>query len=383
MVVILHDIVPDGDLELVLRDHSTKIVTPVVVLPYFVDESMCHDQVDEDKVDCPKVSAADLPSLLPSGTDNEPTEIRMRISCRHLALASPMFNKMTSGPWKEASLPTSQPDLTLPDAPEIPGPSSVPTFISSLTWSPVVREVTTTGWNAHALVVVLNIIHGRHRDVPRNISLEFFADVAIIVDYYQCEKAVQLAADLWHNLIYKTPERYGKAAFMWLYISWVFSWPQVFSEMLRMIAMDGTGIVDTKDLPVGQLLVQLDTKRQKFLGDIVKRLDRHIDHLRLGFEDTGCPIRCRFMKLGILVSEQSKMEDLEPPLDYSNTLFTGYSITSIIEMVKKFPTVEFYDTIHGRAAQTPHRCSTTNYLLPTIGRMLRSIDLLSITDYQR
>lgn len=189
----------------------------------------------------------------------------MRIFRHHLALASPVFDKMTSGPWKQTSLPTSQPDLTLPDAQEIPEPSAVPDEPSSVpnipspeTQSALVHEVGTTGWNPHALVVVMNIVHGRHRDVPRDISLEFFVDFTVIVDYYQCEKAVQLAAELWHNLIYKPPKLYGKVAIMWLYISWVFSWPPVFSKMARLIVKQGTGLemVDTKDLPVGHLLGQ-------------------------------------------------------------------------------------------------------------------------------
>lgn len=123
---------------------------------------------------------------------------------------------------------------------------------------PLVREVGTTGWNAHALVVVLNIIHGHNNDVPRKISLEFFVNVAVVVDYYHCEKAVQLAAELWHQLMYKAPTRYGKKTIMWFYIAWVFSWPKLFSEMGQMILEHSMGLelIEANDLPVGPLLGQ-------------------------------------------------------------------------------------------------------------------------------
>lgn len=123
--------------------------------------------------------------------------------------------------------------------------------------TPLVRQVV-TGWNAHALVVVLNVIHGHNSDVPREISLEFFANIAVIVDYYDCEKAVQLAAELWYQSSYKAPTRYGKKTIMWFYIAWVFSWPKLFSEMGQIIWEHGMGLemLKTKDLPVGQLLGQ-------------------------------------------------------------------------------------------------------------------------------
>jgi hypothetical protein len=174
----------------------------------------------------------------------------MRVSSHHLTLASPVLKKMTKGPWKDTFPPDFQSDSASYDDPKKSEHSKAPV--------PLVREVTTTGWNAHALVAVMNIIHGRNNDVPREISLEFFVNIAVIVDYYHCEKAVQLAAELWRQLMCKPPTRYGKRIIMWLYIAWVFSWPKLFSEMGRIIWEHGMGLelVEAKDLPVGQLLGQ-------------------------------------------------------------------------------------------------------------------------------
>jgi hypothetical protein len=68
MVVIQHDIVPDGDLELVLRDHSTQRVTPSVWFRYNIKEDVSHGEPDEDKVDLPQISSP-IPSPEVSGRD--------------------------------------------------------------------------------------------------------------------------------------------------------------------------------------------------------------------------------------------------------------------------------------------------------------------------
>lgn len=71
MAVIKHAIAPEGDLEIVLERHSTKKVTPNLILPQLLSDSMYHDQIDEDedKIDCPKVSAG-LPPLQTLGNDS-------------------------------------------------------------------------------------------------------------------------------------------------------------------------------------------------------------------------------------------------------------------------------------------------------------------------
>lgn len=66
MVVIQHDIAPDGDLELVLKDHSTHKVTPSVWFRYNIKEDVSHDEPDEDKVDLPQTSSP-IPSPEVSG----------------------------------------------------------------------------------------------------------------------------------------------------------------------------------------------------------------------------------------------------------------------------------------------------------------------------
>ncbi|KFA49268.1 hypothetical protein S40293_08319 [Stachybotrys chartarum IBT 40293] len=79
-------------------------------------------------------------------------------------------------------------------------------------------------WDAEALVIVFDIIHGHHRSVPRSISLEMLAKTAAIVDYFGCHEAVDIFADVWiQSLKGQIPKSYGKESILWLSISCVFS----------------------------------------------------------------------------------------------------------------------------------------------------------------
>lgn len=103
------------------------------------------------------------------GGSEESAEILFRLSSRHLVLASDYFQKLFEGNWKES------------------GASSFS--------SPTV--LTAEDWSREALLVVMNIIHGRSRQVPKEVTLEFLAELSVIVDYYQCHEAMDMYGDRW------------------------------------------------------------------------------------------------------------------------------------------------------------------------------------------
>ncbi|QPC74720.1 hypothetical protein HYE68_005472 [Fusarium pseudograminearum] len=162
---------------------------------------------------------------------------------------------MLSGPWKEANPPNSPSDseddysiqlvikseedmdsqsavesdedmdleyidtLTTPSAVLTTGPS----LSSPSRYFPEGQCITTTGWHAYALWVVLHIIHGHFDHVPETVSLEFVTHIAVIANYYQCTEAVSLTVKFWLHVSFETPKCYGKEAIIWLCISWIFS----------------------------------------------------------------------------------------------------------------------------------------------------------------
>ncbi|KAL5610525.1 hypothetical protein FOBRF1_006642 [Fusarium oxysporum] len=95
-------------------------------------------------------------------------EIRMLVLGKHLELASSPFKKMLVGPFMEGIVD-----------------------ISGRRW------ITASGWDPEAFNIVLTIMHGYHRDVPKSLSLEMLTKLAMIVDYYDCHESLELYADIW------------------------------------------------------------------------------------------------------------------------------------------------------------------------------------------
>ncbi|KAF5672770.1 hypothetical protein FHETE_3604 [Fusarium heterosporum] len=372
MRVIQHDIVPDGDMEIILKGHSTQDLVPSVDIRYTV----CYHEEILDTYEYHQVVSRLDPI---KESDDDPTEVRFRVSSRHLTLVSPVFKKMIEGSWKESFPCESRSDSSLPDAAGTLSPSSVITASD-----PSVREITTTGWDAHALSVVLNIIHGRQKDVPRDLDLEFFASVAAIVNYYNCAEAVHLAAELWLKVIYEAPDRYGYAPIMWLFIFRVFECPNQFSEMARFVLEHGEGseLVAVNDLPVGELLGRLDDKRQVIIKNILFSVVHLAEELKEG--KGGCSHRCQVVMFGQLACELHRMGKLNPPLDVDSEIstgFTGYSIRHIITMLENIWEIEFCDRDNW-SGHIIHKCSVATRLRPIIEEALKCINELSIANFQ-
>ncbi|KAJ0154189.1 Ankyrin repeat domain-containing protein 63 [Fusarium oxysporum f. sp. albedinis] len=327
MTVITHHIVPDGDLYIVLKEPNTQKVLPDVSLRQH-QYSLPDYLPDHDRLDVPSMGSP-LPSF--RIYDEEPVEIRLRVSSAHMTLASPVIRKMLQGPWTENTEPAS------PDSANASSSSSTS-----------IREISTIGWNADALVALLNVIHGRHSDVPQKVNLSFFADFAVIVDYYQCDRAVLFAPLLWYKSLYKVPEGFGRRPILWIYISWVFSWYELFADMAMLIWKHGEGLdlVKTYDLPIAEILENLDTKRQEAITTVLGELDKMIGELQddqtddAAWDAWGAPAtdharRC--MTLGSALREKRRMDKLYIPLTIP---YTGYSFSKIISMVHEFRTLQ-------------------------------------------
>lgn len=155
-------------------------------------------------------------------------KIRFQVSSRHLALASSVFRSMLDGPWKEGT--TSKESL---------------------------RSIPANTWDVDALLIVLNIIHGHHRKVPKSLSLETLTKVATIVDYYNCHEIVEIFADRWLNgMTRPPPDYYGRDSTLFLCVAWVFGWSEHFKTMTELALRHGEGPIETPDLPIAGILGQ-------------------------------------------------------------------------------------------------------------------------------
>lgn len=223
---------------------------------------------------------------------DELIEVRMRVSSRHLILASRTFRTMLEGPWSENLSRASQSQS-----------------------GPV--QVVTSDWDAAALAIVLDAIHGRYQEIPKNVSIGLMTRIATIVDYYECHECLQLISDIWIGDVYEVhgvADTFCKSSLLWLYISWVFSKRNIMDPTSRMLLQETLDLsqIDLKDLPLGQILGKIDDTRQKLIGKFMTDLD---DFRRKLSVENSCPLGnpdCSALMLGILIRKQHNLGLLFP-----------------------------------------------------------------------
>ncbi|KAM0551758.1 hypothetical protein ACHAPJ_008326 [Fusarium lateritium] len=305
-----------GDIELVLENPNTKQVVPQLNLVQFRTEpstdqtpgnspgsgsenSGSEDSDSENDSSEPTnvFTLAGDPSAMssldgiPAGFDGAFIEVRMRASSSLLTLVSPVIKNILRLPFTYS------------------GHSDHPA-----------RELEVDGWDAEALAIVLKVIHGRHRQVPRKVDFVLMANIAIIADYYQCAEALQLSAELWYSFGDKPPTEFSEESVMWLGISWTFSWPTLFPTMLQQF--------------LGHFEDKIECMRIELIGKILAGLDELQETLSL---EIGCPesvsAACSSLTLGALVRGKHEIGDRNSELA---SPYNGHSITSIINMISDF-----------------------------------------------
>jgi hypothetical protein len=139
-----------------------------------------------------------------------PETVYLRVSSTHLVLASAMFKTMlTSDAFPEGRTLRSEGTLVVKLSDDL-----------------------------DALIILMNIVHGKTRKVPRHVPLHTLADLAHLVNYYQLHEAVELFSDTWITSLKQETqiESYDPELVLpWLFISWVFQKGSDFQKMTRIL----------------------------------------------------------------------------------------------------------------------------------------------------
>ncbi|RYC54365.1 hypothetical protein CHU98_g11841 [Xylaria longipes] len=172
-----------------------------------------------------------LPELhkLPPSTSSAQatTEVRFLLSSRHLILASEYFRSALEGPWKEGN--SISPDGH--------------------------RSICAEDWDGTALLILMQVIHGRCYSVPRLMSLEMLAKIAVLVDYYQCHEVIKIWSDIWiEKLACSIPKTCTRELLLWILIAFVFEQKDLFAEATKVAIEYSLGPLPTSGLPIGQVV---------------------------------------------------------------------------------------------------------------------------------
>ncbi|KAH7152735.1 hypothetical protein EDB81DRAFT_841176 [Dactylonectria macrodidyma] len=274
-------------------------------------------------------------------------QFRIRVSSRHLCLASPVFKKILEGPWVE-----------------------------STPHGPLLREIRIRSWSIDALIIVLDIVHGHHREVPKYLSLELLTHVSMIVGYYQCQEVTQVFAENWAKRVELwLPRTYGEESTLMLIVSWVFSRVDVFEKMSKLALTSSEGLITTPGLfmPVPEhIFAEIEEQRKLELGRIFEALYGLLDDP----EDTGpgCSFECSSMMLGSLLIEMN-WKGLQNPR--VTAPYTRRSISSARNLISELRNPQWSRSNSDCGLQ----CTVQAKLQPVLDQVSKHIDQLKLWDY--
>ncbi|KAI0110219.1 hypothetical protein F4814DRAFT_426256 [Daldinia grandis] len=168
----------------------------------------------------------DLPDLPEDGTSKSigpPPTVQFLLSSRHLILASKYFESTLCGPWKEGALVDSN----------------------------GIRRVEAEGWSVASMLILMQVIHGHNRKVPRDLTLEALAKIAVLVNHYQCHDAVMTWSDIWINPLRNSmPAKFNRDIVLWILVAKVFEKNDLFNKATKIALEDCRGQLPTLNLPI-------------------------------------------------------------------------------------------------------------------------------------
>ncbi|UZP40216.1 hypothetical protein NXS19_008032 [Fusarium pseudograminearum] len=321
----------------------------------FDDPDLSPEPTDlqEDDWDSDPPASPDLTSLQVQDWDYgetcqlplEKIDIRMLVSGKHLELASPIFKTMLTGPFIEGNADSSG-----------------------------VRRITASDWDPQAFYIVLSIMHGYHRDVPRSISFDLLVKVAMIVNYYDCLESVEVYTDMWLKTFEsELPEVYGRDCILYLFLSWVFSRPIMFQRMTQLALRHSQKVIEAEDFPLpADIIEAIDISRQSALAEIFSAVYELFDLLQ---GDEECYFECSSMLLGVLTKELGILGILYPR---NAPPFNGFSIEGSQEMIRELRK----PTWHSGPNRSSHSCCIQDRLSMSLAKVESNLHVFNLQDFQ-
>lgn len=164
----------------------------------------------------------------PGNEDQTESPIRILVSAKHLMVASPWFKKSLSRSFKEGV-----------------------TFLRKGS-----VEITAESWDIEAFLILLRIMHCQFNQIPRKLSLDILAKVAVIADYYDCKEFVQFFSDMWIGALEEQiPTAYSRHLILWLWVAWFYRLPEKFKKITSIAMSQSNFWIDNLGLPIPDKII--------------------------------------------------------------------------------------------------------------------------------
>ncbi|KAF4772306.1 hypothetical protein PENNAL_c0190G01030 [Penicillium nalgiovense] len=205
---------------------ASAVDEPTAEEPAIEESAVGESAVEASAVDEP---TAEEPAIEESATEESAAEfgtlnhVRIQVSAKHLIFASSVFKKILTGSWKESIIYLQKGSV----------------------------EITTESWDTEAFLILLRAIHGQYYYLPRKLTLEMLAKVAVIADYYECKTALYIMKDIWiDNLEENIPPTVSRDLILWLWIAWFFQLHSQFKRSTLIALSQSDGWIVSFGLPI-------------------------------------------------------------------------------------------------------------------------------------
>ncbi|KAL6230203.1 hypothetical protein BDW75DRAFT_234590 [Aspergillus navahoensis] len=275
---------------------------------------------------------------------------RIQVSAKHLILASPVFKKILTGRWKESIAYAQKGSV----------------------------EITAESWDLEALLVLLRTIHGQNYLIPRKLTLELLAKVAVLADYYDCREAVDiLGRHIWINAMEEAiPSTYCRDLILWLWVSWFFQLPAHFKKASSAAMSLSDKGIDALGLPIPYNVIRsMDDCRQGAIAGILLLLHEIREELLSG--SRGCGFECSSIMYGALTKQLQQNALLWPRPEAP---FPNLNYKSLVQRVLSFISPEWYGPSWRGATYQQHDCPDSSFesIIGELKDTIEGLDLDSL-----
>ncbi|KUL89260.1 hypothetical protein ZTR_03716 [Talaromyces verruculosus] len=355
-----HIIDPDGEVMIILSNANAP----------FAPEAYVTEKANEVSVENESSEFTMSEIFGDDEKDKDLTKPRfcIQVSAKHLTIASPVFKKLLTGLWKESV-----------------------TFLQKGS-----VEITTESWDPEAFLILLRIMHCQLSQMPRKLTVEMLAKVAVIADYYNCKDVTRFFVLVWIEAFEeKFPTTYSRELILWLWISWAFQYEKQFKMITSTAMSHSDGEINSLGLPIPDRVIgkldpssfitdqsltnflpaSINRGRQEAIENIFNLL--HEKHEALLDGKLGCRFECSSIMYGAL-TKQMKSTALLAPRPFRP--FRGLNYNQLVQKVRSFTSPEWYSQLSYYNKYVRHSCSNSSFE-SLLGKMDDSVNGLVLLDF--
>lgn len=219
-----HTIDPDGEVMIILSNANVPFAPEASITKQNVEKADDEDDDKSTEFEMSEFTTGD--SGVHHNDRNNDKESNsphfcIQASAKHLTSASPVFKKLLTGSWKES--------ITFQQKGYV--------------------EITTESWDIEAFLILLRIMHCQFNQIPRWITVEMLAKVAVVADYYECKDVIRFFVNIWVE-DKRPPDKYCRDLILWLWISWAFEYGERFKAITATAMLHGDRQISSLGLPI-------------------------------------------------------------------------------------------------------------------------------------